>query len=295
MAVRFYQSTDASAPTLYGSVAAGNNLVNLLDKILVAGYGSQVAAGWTKPFIATNQACFKQAGAGGMYLAVDDTTTMTARVRGFETMTTATAGTGPFPTDAQLSGGGYMHRSTTADTTVRPWVCIADNTFFCLAVNCDGTSAVCSVLMFGDILSYRASDAYPKILVCAPSATATSYVAADVSTIATALAGHYMARSYTQIGSSITVGQHSDTAKAGLAYPHPVDGGLYLGPLWLHENALSVVRGVLRGVWVPLHTGNRPLAHGDTFSGTGALAGKTFISQHVTTGKSLLLETSDTW
>lgn len=299
MTVRFYQSTDASAPTLYGNVNSSNNLVNLLDKILVSGYGSKTAAGWTKPYTGTNTAAFRQA-SSGLYLTVDDSAAQYSRVRGFEvcansTITDTVNNTGPFPTDAQISGGGYLHRSTVSDTTVRSWVCIADATFFCLVVNCDGTSAACSTLMFGDITSYRASDAYHRILVCGPSSTATAYVSADVATISTAVAGHYMARSYTQLGSSITVGQHSDTAKAGLAYPHPVDGGLYLGPLWVHENALSVVRGAIKGVWIPLHTGNRPLAHGDTFSGTGALAGKTFISQYVTTTKSLLLETSDTW
>lgn len=297
MTVRLYQSTDASAPTIYGAVGASNNLINLLTKILVTGYGSQAAAGWAKPYTGTNVACFKQAGAGGQYLAVNDSAALYSRVIGYETMTSATAGTGPYPTAALLSGGGYVHNSITNDTTARQWVCIADSTFFCLVIDGNDLGNTCQVLMFGDALSYRASDAYHKLLVCGTTATFTSScVAADVAaSITTAVAGHWMARSYTQLGSAITLGQHSDSIKATLAYPHPVDGGLYLGPLWLHENNLSVVRGVIRGVWIPLHSGNRPLAHGDTFSGTGALAGKTFLVQYVNYNKSLFLETSDTW
>lgn len=297
MTVLYYQSTDASAPTIYGKVEVGNNLVNLLRKILVDGYGAKTAAGWTMPYGPTgNTACFLQGGAGGMYLAVDDTAALYARVVGYETMSSATAGTKAFPTTAQLAGGGYTHRSTTSDTVVRPWVCIADSTFFCLVINGDSLSNQCQVLMFGDCLCYRASDAYHKLLVCGTTATyGTSCVSALMSGIGTAVAGHWMARSYTQLGAAITLGQHTDTAKYGLTYPHPVDGGLYLGPMWLHENALSVVRGVIRGVWVPLHSPARPLSHMDTFSGTGALAGKTFVSVYVNSNLSLFLETSDTW
>lgn len=296
MTVRYYKSTDASAPVLYGSVAASNNLVALLDAILVSGYGSQSAAGWTKPYTATNQACFKQAGAGGFYLAVDDSTAQYSRVRGYEAMSAAATGTGPFPTDAQLSGGGYLHRSTTTDTTnARPWFCIADNSFFCLVVDNNSLGTQCSVLMFGDIVSYRTSDAYHKAIVCGTTSAATSYTSADVSALNTAVTGHFMARSYTQVGSSITLGKHTDTIKTGLAYPHPVDGGLYLGPFWLHENVLTVVRGTLRGVWLPLCTPIRALAHGDTFDGTGSLAGKSFVFLYVYNAKALVLETSDTW
>lgn len=296
MTVRFYQSTDSSAPVLYGSIASANNLVALLGAILVSGYGSKTAAGWTKPYTATNQACFKQAGAGGFYLAVDDSVAQYSRVRGYEAMSAAATGTGPFPTDAQLSGGGYLHRSTTTDTTnARPWFCIADDSFFCLVVDNNSTGTQCSVLMFGDITTYKTSDAYHKILVCGTTTAATGYASADVSALGTAVAGHFMARSYTQIGTSVTLGKHTDSIKTGLSYPHPVDGGLYLGPFWLQENVLGVVRGTLRGVWYPLCTPVRCLSHGDTFDGTGALAGKSFILLNVYNGKCLVLETSDTW
>ena len=296
MTVRFYQSTDASAPTIYGSVASGYNLCNLLNAILVTGYGSLSAAGWTMPYTGTNKAAFLQAGAGGQYLYVDDSAALYARVRGYETMSSISAGTGPYPTDAQISGGGYLHRSSTSDTTARPWFCIADSTFFCLAVNYDSTASTgCSVLMFGDITSYKSSDAYHKLILCGTTATATSYTSADMTALATAATGHFMPRAYTQLGSAITLGKHTDSIKTGLSYPHPVDGGLYLGKIWIHEPTLGVVRGELRGVWFPLCTPIRSLSHGDTFNGTGALSGKSFLFVNVYNAKALILETSNTW
>ena len=56
MTVRLYRSTDGSAPTLSGTAG---DLINLLDKCLVSGYGSSTAAGWTKPYTSTNAAAFR--------------------------------------------------------------------------------------------------------------------------------------------------------------------------------------------------------------------------------------------
>jgi hypothetical protein len=44
MTVRIYRSTDGSAPVLTGQAG---KLTDLLDAILVNGYGSKTAAGWT--------------------------------------------------------------------------------------------------------------------------------------------------------------------------------------------------------------------------------------------------------
>jgi hypothetical protein len=57
-------------------------------------------------------------------------------------------------------------------------------------------------------------------------------------------------------------------------YPNGPDGGLYVSPIWLHHN--GAVRGYLKGLWAPVQ--DRPLNHGDTYSGSGNLAGKSFLS-----------------
>ena len=69
MTVRVYQSTDTSAPVLTG---VAGSLIALLDAVLVAGYGTQTAAGWTKPFNGINKGVYKHAGSNGYFRFVDD-------------------------------------------------------------------------------------------------------------------------------------------------------------------------------------------------------------------------------
>ncbi|RYF39219.1 MAG: hypothetical protein EOO27_49535, partial [Comamonadaceae bacterium] len=87
------------------------------------------AAGWTKAFSATNVAVYKSTavGSNGFCYRVDDTGTLGARVVGYEAMTDAATGVGPFPTAAQMSGGGWWAKSVTANTTGIPWVVAADS------------------------------------------------------------------------------------------------------------------------------------------------------------------------
>lgn len=115
MTMRVYRSSDASAPALRGNTPG--DLINVLDKCLVTGYGSLAGAGWTKPFTGTNLAVFRQgAGSNGMYLRVDDTSSAagsrSARVVGYEVMSDVNNGTPQsFPTAVQYSGGLYVHEA----------------------------------------------------------------------------------------------------------------------------------------------------------------------------------------
>src|SRR5262245_26448894 len=134
MAVTVYRSTDSSAPTLSGTAG---DLVNVLDKCLVAGYGSKTAAGWSKPFTGTNAAVFRMGGGNQFYLDVNDNgpgagTGQEARVRGYETMTAVATGTGPFPTVAQLAAGIIVRKSAALSGTTRAWVMVADDRSFYL-------------------------------------------------------------------------------------------------------------------------------------------------------------------
>src|SRR5438309_11659795 len=74
MTVRVYKSTDASAPALTGQVGS---LTALLDAILVNGYGTKTAAGWTIGFTTTKKLAYLHNLTGannacGTYLCVDD-------------------------------------------------------------------------------------------------------------------------------------------------------------------------------------------------------------------------------
>jgi hypothetical protein len=82
------------------------------------------------------------------------------------------------------------------------------------------------------------------------------------------------------------------------SYPNGPDGGLYLSPIWIHHS--GSIRGYLKGLWAPCH--DRPLNHNDTFSGTGNMAGKSFLVQdipawvqNVSQVGQVHIETSNTW
>jgi len=317
MTARLYKSTDVSAPVLSGTVGS---LVALLDAILVTGYGAKPGAGWTKTFTGANAAVFRNSPAGGtgFYLQVDDNATnasllaRSARLRGFESMTSQTAGLGAFPLTAQLAAGIQVYKSFTGDATARAWVCVADQYTLTLLVNPGAESELngWSSFHFGDFYSLKPGDAYRAIIIGrtvegVPGAQDTSESFQEFAVLSAASAGHYVPRNYSGVNqSAITVGKHcGDLAKRlGVPYPNPADGGLMLAQMWLHEDVgnQSVIRGRLRGIWDFLHEPMVNVNDGDTFSGAGALAGKAFLmakplASNLAVIRCLVLETSDTW
>ena len=90
MTVQYYSSSDVGAPVL-NNVAG--SMVDLLDAVLVNGYGSKSSLGWTKPFTGTNIGVYKQGVSSNQrYMKVIDTDTSSAWVSGFETMTDINTG-----------------------------------------------------------------------------------------------------------------------------------------------------------------------------------------------------------
>lgn len=303
MTVRIYRSTDASAPVLSGTAGA---LVAVLDACLVAGYGSKTAAGWAKSYSGTNKAAYRQpAGSSQFYLRVNDAGANEARLVGYETMSDVDTGTGPFPTDAQLSGGTYLYKSLAANATARPWVLVTNGKIFYMFIAPDASNFT-QGFAFGDFLSYKAGDAYGTCIIGGSATGAnSSQLAAMGGNISSATPGNFIARSYTQIGASVQASKHSDGVKGsinvaggagGMPYPTLPDGALWFAPLWLSEASAGCLRGELPGLFCPLH--NRPLSNGDKFTGSGAYAGKSFEAVHVNAAGAagqLFFETSDTW
>jgi hypothetical protein len=236
MTVRIYRSTDASAPTLTGQVGS---LTSLLDAILVNGYGSQTAAGWTIGFTTTNKRAYQQNTTGanlptGAFLYIDDTGpgaggAREARACGFETMSAITpTGTGQFPTLAQTGigvGTLVIRKSTTADSTARAWTCIADgHTVYLFVETGDITVPTATyAFSFGDFFSYRSGDQYAIVIMgrVAENVTSQSPEATCVLTgfnqpvVFNTSIGHYACRSWTGVGGSVQVGKHTDQTKMG--------------------------------------------------------------------------------
>lgn len=319
MTVRFYSSSDVGAPALRGNTPG--DLINLLDKCLVTGYGSKAGAGWTKPFTGTNIAAFRQgAGSNGMYLRVDDTSTTAghrwATVLGYETMTDVNTGSPTsFPTPAQSSVGLRWHTNYSGSTVAnpRPWVLIADEMFFYIMwksypEQADGNTFYYNeCYMFGDIIPFKPGDATATVITGSVTGNGNSsennpFQGAAISGTVPGSNRMYVARSFTDVGGPVELGWHGDHVKGSsvwgngnLSYPHSPDGALYLNPIYAHEPQTSPynVRGKMPGMWQPLHyTG--VIGQHMTFEGQGDLLGKTFFGRrHYQT--TVAFEISDTW
>jgi hypothetical protein len=317
MAVTLYRSTDGSAPTLSGTAG---DLVNVLDKCLVAGYGSQTAAGWTKSFTGTNTATFQQgSGSNSFYLHVNDSGpgaggAKEARVFGSEAASAVLTGTVLFPTAAQAANGIFVRKSAAADATTRAWRLIADSrTFYMFIDSGDGSALLCWA--FGEFYSYRpGTDNGRCLLIARPNEnnagiSNANEVMDNQCVSQNTISGHYLARD--QMGDAggvacgkmggidlITSGSATNIALQGnVSYKNGADSNIYLSPIRLITGANGYyIRGHLRGLW---HFGH-PIsnaADGDTITGAGSLNGKSFqvVKPASTSGGIYIIETSNTW
>jgi hypothetical protein len=262
-----------------------------------------------------------RAGAGNQfYIDVNDNgpgagTYKEARIRGYETMTAVATGTGPFPTVAQQANGLFVRKSVALDATTREWVVIADSkTFYFFAFSGD-TAGSCTAYMFGDFYSLLTGDGYRTMII--GKITENSGTAAgdrlDVivnggnNTFTGSTSGHYIARGYTGLGTSITIGKVTSheilstsacMGSGSMAFPNPTDGGIYLSRVMLQEAVTSAInsrRGYMRGLWAFGHVLGS-VDNGNTFTGTGDLSGRSFlVIKQSGNGGSYIMETSDTW
>jgi hypothetical protein len=327
MAVTVYRSSDAAAPVLSGQAGA---LLAVLDACLVNGYGAKAAAGWTKPFVnAGNKGCYRGGSGAQMSVAIDDSASLAtsgareAQMRGYEVLTSVSAGNGPFPTVAQVANSGLIIRkSQTADATANPWVVVADDKTFYLFIDTKDFTGY-GGYMFGDVYSLKAGDLYRAMIVGRIQSAGNVVTPLDSGDNLQTLfgdsvsiantTGHYMPRNAIgDIQSGMQVGKHGDGVKGvnqllvtqnrigngAVVYPNLTDGGAVLAKVWVHESIGTMnLRGRMRGFWQWCHPVGAPINDGDTFAGTGDLAGKTFLCiKPVAQGDGLfILETSNTW
>lgn len=285
-----YRSTDSSAPVLDGTAGS---LVNVLDKCLVAGYTGKTAAGWTKPFTATNAAVFRMGGGNQFYLDVVDSGASSgltgasgkeAAVRGYEAMTAVSTGTNPFPTTAQIAANtANWRKSASADATARGWFVIADDRSFILGILDGDTASVYKLYSFGDIFSLKTGDAFRVgifVRTVVNSAASNGTFGNSLSSQlggGSATLGCYLARTAAGTGTSIAAAIYAVGSgwEATVSFSTSLDGGLYLSRVLVGDVSPAVFRGWMRGLYeILLPVG---LNDGDTFTGTGDFAGRTFV------------------
>ena len=246
-------------------------------------------AGWTKAFSSGSVAAYKSASVEGTgcYLWVDDAGTTTARVRGFEAMSSVSTGSGLFPSAAQFAGGLWWSKSNAASSTAVPWRIYADDRGFYFFVQNIAPGGECQANYFGDILSLKSGDPYACVLrgnVSDKSAAAGGTFGDDLifADGAQAYDGLYVARAANTLGGAVRVSSapvmalgvaaSHITGSVGFAYPAPVDNGLMLTPVLLH--GAQGPRGYLPGLRYSPQAVNTSFSTGDVVAGSGDMAGK---------------------
>ena len=247
------------------------------------------AAGWSKAFTGASLAAYKSNSAEGtgFYLRVDDTGTTTARVRGFEAMSDVSTGSGLFPSAAQFADGLWWSKSNTASGAAVQWRIYADDLGFHFFVKNLGAGGEYQGNYFGDVLSLKSGDPYACALrgnVSDKSAAAGGTFGDDLiyADGAQAYDGLYMARAANTLGGAVRVSSAPVmalgvtaahvTGSVGFAYPAPVDNGLMLTPVLLH-NAQGP-RSYLPGLHYSPQVVNASFATGDVVDGGGDMVGK---------------------
>lgn len=292
MTIFIKRSTDVGAPVLNNTPGS---YIALFDYLLVT------TLGYTKTTLGTNIAKYRQPpGTNQFCLQVKDNGTTGVFLSGWETLTATDTGTGQFPTAAQLSTGLLLDK--VASTS---WRFFSNGKIFYLMVRI--SASVVQTFAFGDFISYKSGDLYNTLIIGnTTTQTWNSLFLGLATNTIYPTAGHYVCRSYTQVGTALAIGKFCDSFRAGNSatmgtgsmspYPSPVDGALKLSPLWLNEPAANLLeRGFLPGVFNILH--NVAFNDGDTFQvNVGPLAGRTFevVAGGPASGQ-YAIETSDTW
>jgi hypothetical protein len=122
--------------------------------------------GWQKLYSGTNKNIYNSTdvSSSGLLFRIDDTGTTSARIVGYESATGVDNDlTNPFPTAAQISGGGYFLKSSSA--TTRSWWLVADPKCVWFATSYDGSAW--HIYGFGDFASLYAGDVYNAFVMCA--------------------------------------------------------------------------------------------------------------------------------
>ena len=277
MAVKVYYSSDAGAPVL---CAANSNLITVLYTCLVSGYGSLSGLGWSNTLTNNNTTVFYSNTGANAKLFINDNSPSSnrfARIRAYESVNIDTTGNpintvNPFPTSLQAVNGLFYYKASEYGTFTNnhPWVLIGDEKGFYFG--CDsytnGTnySGGKNWMYFGEILSFRANDSFPTLLIAGTSENATPsnpslYTSFHTiaSSPATDTAGHYMQRNFDLLSPSVGASKVGATwagfgYSGGAPYPHPVDDSLLVTSVLIGGTTPSDhFRGILPGIYAPQH------------------------------------------
>jgi hypothetical protein len=287
------------------------SLITLLDLELVTNRGWTKEFTDTNKAVYRNSANAE----ARVYFRVQDAGTTEANVRGYYGMTDVDTGTNPFPNTTQISGaigGVYVRKSSSADATARPYIAAGDDRTLVLFIAPEsGAASSYHTYYFGDGDSYIAGDAQFAVcagrtntgsgshLSCLPCPVSVGADGALNGSVGNNLTvspdynyGVWMGGTAGVPGSQafnilspggvygwVSTNSGGYAGAIGGAFDYPTPGGqLLLAELEAFYGSVAraaKLRGRLRGIWYVKHPATS-FGNGDTVSGTGELAGKSF-------------------
>lgn len=317
---KVYSSGDVDAPILNWS---SGSLCNVLDAILVNGYGSKTSAGWSLEYTASynSGSCYRPPSGSRMYLSVRDNNfetwgTGSCAIIGLEEATSFNTGSAQFPTSIQptVPPSLYCPKVFTISSTnkifPRTWIAFADAYTLYFFVKPDPVFGRYYGMFFGDFYSFASGDNYNCMII--GSLSPTNYVYTEHKMdwgcrVDEVITGHFSARTYTGTGESIAFGKHG-TNSLGFGNPaipllysvmaeaNPENNSTYMSPIWISEYVTTntgLIRGKMRGMYY--YAGQNSATDGIQFSGSNEYSGKVFQIVKPTPGGVLVaIEVSDT-
>lgn len=135
MPATLYQSTDSGAPQL---TATAGSLIQVLDAVLVNGYGSKSPAGWTKEFSGTNTAVYRNGpdSAARTFFRIEDISGSYATVVGYHDMTDINTGTYRIPSNTSYT----TNLGRQIYTSSPHWLALADSKTLFLSYNTNASN-----------------------------------------------------------------------------------------------------------------------------------------------------------
>lgn len=234
--------------------------------------------GWTKAFSGTNVGVYRPKTGLRHFFRVDDSASGYVSMRGYEVMTSSgDAGTNPFPTPTQLTGGVGMTKLCGSYSYVPHWFLIGDDRSLFFVFSGDDDQGVqqyhtdYAIYGFGEAISYTPNDLGASFVIGSTqrSTTASTPVlngSSYVSSLSTdTWGGCYFSRPYSQetgaptrfrlAGSGVANGWGSSSSAYGrVPLPNPADLSLlFHHPILMQEETSKAVRAEFPGAYQPLH------------------------------------------
>ena len=245
--------------------------------------------GWTRPFTGTNLAAYRMGGGiSQRFLRVADTVVGgNGLVRGYETMTAISTGTGLFPTTAQAAGNGVIWYKNTSLTA--PWIVVGDEKRFYFVSNTNSEIFVAGggfdhITFFGQPSNViKPADAF-NVIIGDSSFPAASYINRMHTGIGTALPVNFRGLgSLNQFGWSGT-------------YPNPADAGVLFAQsgFAIDTDGSGALRGTLPGMLEPLASPSSEMC-GSIMTGITGVVGRLLLLKNAYSYSSIGLLLDEDW